>query len=368
MGKKAAHPSVFINKEFADILRAGAAEAERLNDLHPRQLNIIYRQKWFQLFVSKEYGGAGYSLPEVLKLEEGIAWADGSAGWVVTLCGGAAWFVGFLQPALARELLSAGNVCFAGSGAATGVAEIRDGGYAVTGMWKYASGSLHATAFTANCVVQKEGRPVRNANGAPVIKAFLFLKGEVILHRHWNTIGMRATGSHSFEVKDLAVPGERCFAIDPRHAVLKDSIYQYPFLQLAETTLTVNLAGMAHHFLDLCDTLLSNRIPTGDSPGWKGPDVRQILSECRADLDEHRFHFYRAVEESWQRCMRGEALTEEILQEVTRRSYALARKSTQSVDELYPYCGLVAADPTQEINRVWRDLHTASQHALFRMR
>lgn len=368
MQKKAAHPSTFIAREFADILRDCAADAERLNDLHPRQLEVVYNQNWFQIFVPKAYGGAGYSLPDAIRLEEGIAWADGSAGWVVTLCGGAAWFVGFLQPSLVREILSRGKVCFAGSGAATGVAEIRDGGYRVTGTWRYASGSLHATVFTANCVVQKEGRPVSDAEGNPLIKTFLFLKEEVMLHRHWSTIGMIATGSHSFEVKALDVSSARCFTIDARHSIMKEPIYQYPFLQLAESTLTVNLAGMANRFLDLCDRLLSNRITAGDRRGWKGPDARQILSERRAELDECRFHFYHAVEESWQRCMAGEVLTEETLGEVSRRSYDLARKSMQSVDALYPYCGLAAADPAQEINRVWRDLHTASQHALFSMR
>ncbi|MFA9217817.1 MAG: hypothetical protein ACEQSK_12030, partial [Sphingomonadaceae bacterium] len=35
-----------------------------------------------------------------------------------------------------------------------------------------------------------------------------------------------------------------------------------------------------------------------------------------------------------------------------------------AVDELYPYCGLHAAREDSAFNRVWRDFHTASQHAL----
>jgi hypothetical protein len=38
--------------------------------------------------------------------------------------------------------------------------------------------------------------------------------------------------------------------------------------------------------------------------------------------------------------------------------------SRHAVDALYPYCGLVAASADSAINRVWRDFHTASQHAL----
>jgi hypothetical protein len=38
--------------------------------------------------------------------------------------------------------------------------------------------------------------------------------------------------------------------------------------------------------------------------------------------------------------------------------------SRRAVDVLYPYCGLYAAREDAPINRVWRDFHTASQHAL----
>jgi hypothetical protein len=49
---------------------------------------------------------------------------------------------------------------------------------------------------------------------------------------------------------------------------------------------------------------------------------------------------------------------------VSEASLALAKQAQHIVNVLYPYCGLRAASPDTEINRVWRDLHTASQHAL----
>jgi hypothetical protein len=42
----------------------------------------------------------------------------------------------------------------------------------------------------------------------------------------------------------------------------------------------------------------------------------------------------------------------------------LASTSREVVDELFPLCGLVAADPASAINRVWRNLHTACLHPL----
>jgi hypothetical protein len=43
---------------------------------------------------------------------------------------------------------------------------------------------------------------------------------------------------------------------------------------------------------------------------------------------------------------------------------ALVNAGRDAVDAVYPLCGLHAADARSDINRVWRDLHTASQHAM----
>jgi alkylation response protein AidB-like acyl-CoA dehydrogenase len=362
---KIEHPSAFITKELVDIIRQASPQAEQLHDLHDDQLNLIYQQGWFKMFLPKEYHGLGWSLPDVLKMEEGLSWTDGSTAWVVTLCGGAGWFSGFLQPSLLKEILLNDKICFAGSGAATGTANLVPDGYEVNGFWKYASGSLHATVFTANCIIQKDGRSQYNTDGTHLLRAILFQKEEEILHRLWNSMGMIATASHSFEVKALKVPVNRCFAIDAKYAILKNPVYRYPFLQLAETTLTINLCGMAVRFLDLCGPIFSKKMQQRNTAGLQTRDLQELLASAKAELDQHRFAFYTSVERSWQVCECGKAIAQVELNDVSKTSYALAHRSLRIVDELYPYCGLTAANTRMEINRVWRNIHTASQHALF---
>ena len=365
---KIAHPSTFIDKRIADIIRDGAPEAERLTDLHPRQLKVIYQERWFKMFVAKKYGGLGWPLPRVLKLEEALSWADASTAWVVTLCGGAGWFTGFLHDTIAEEVAREEKMCFAGSGAPTGVANLTESGYNINGYWKYASGSLHATVFTANCMLYENGRPQYNIDDTPVIRAFLFLRDEVKLHGHWNSIGMIATGSYSFEVRDLTLPPERCFTIEAEYAILKDAVYRYPFLQLAETTLGVNMSGMAMRFLDLCDSIFSDKGGAAPSPAPRGTDRNEMLAVGKREMEKHRHEFYFAAEKSWDIVVTGGTIPSDVLQKVSDASFAIAHKSRQIVDALYPYCGMVAANSESEINRVWRNIHTASQHALFTSR
>ena len=234
-------------------------KAEQEKNLTVIQRDLIHKQKWLNMYVPKEYGGLGLSLPEILRIEEGLSWTDGSTAWVVTLCSGAAWFIGFLNTDLGKSIFENDQVCFAGSGAVTGIANKISGGYEIQGSWKYATGSLFATVFTVNCQLKENGVLLRHQDGTPVVQSFLLKKDEVIVHTTWSSMGMIATGSHTIEIKNIFVPFDRTFIIQPAHATLKDPIFQYPFLQLAETTLAVNLSGMAYRFFDLCAEIFSKR-------------------------------------------------------------------------------------------------------------
>ncbi len=357
--KATEHPSNWINKNLVDSIRKRAFEAENLKQLHSDQLNLIHQQKWLKIFVPKEFGGLELSLPEVLKMEEALAWTDGSTAWVVTLCAGAAWFVGFLDSNLAKEIFTNENALLAGSGAPTGTAEIISDGYLLNGNWNYASGSVHATVFTANCVIQKNGEPIIE-RGSPMIRAFVMKQNEITLHKTWNSMGMIATGSHSFEAKNLKVPANRCFQIEPSKAIISKPVFRYPFLQLAETTLAVNLSGLALRFIEQSEELISKKTNGNQMTSMKK------VTQAKTKLNQCRKEFYKAADTSWKSCAKKKAIPTSELRLVSRSSQYLVKLSLKLVDQLYPLCGLSAADSSLEVNRVWRNLHTASQHSLFK--
>lgn len=338
-------PATFLPDGAFDLIRDAALTAEKGRDLAPAVLDLIYREGWFKMLAPRRWGGKALPLPQVVRLEEGLAYADGSTGWVVTLCSGAGWFAGFIDAV--DDLFSDSRLCIAGSGSVGGEAQVVDGGYRVRGSWVYASGIRHATAYTANCRVMREGVEVAGADGQPLIRPFLFLPGEVRVREDWDAMGLVATGSHGFSVEDALVPAERMFAIDAATAVDGDPLYQYPFLPLAEVTLAANISGMGQHFLDCCADYFERRAL---------PDAAAMLEDARSELAGLRGEFYRSVDRSW------DQRSPELDAAVGRVSHELAAKVRGWADKLYPYAGLGAAGYHTEINRVWRDLHTAGQH------
>lgn len=352
------HPSAVLLPELVEQIRADAAQAEQKGVLTSRQTGLAVQQQWFTMLAPKVYGGLEKALPEVVRLEEAIAWADGSMGWVVTLCSGAGWFGGFMDAGFAATVFSDKNVCLAGSGAASGIAEITDKGYRVSGKWWHASGAPHNTVFTANCRLYKNGMPVMDDKGEPVIRAFAFLRKEVTIISTWHSLGLVATASDAFEVADLMVSSERMFHIDKDVTVTSGALYRYPFLQLAEVTLAANLSGMALHFMEEAAQLTQAK--EKQSSGI----AQQVYIKAAAALDAARNLFYNVSDHSWEEQLLTGMVNDALLRQVSEAARALAVQSRIAVDQVYPWCGLAAADKRSVINRVWRDIHTASQHNL----
>jgi alkylation response protein AidB-like acyl-CoA dehydrogenase len=356
------HPSYYLRPDWVKIIRERSSEAESMAKLHPDQLVIVYEQGWFKILVPAAYSGREMPLPELVRLEESISWADGSVGWVVTLCCGAGWFGGFLQPEKAKDVFSAPKVCLAGSGAATGTATITENGYLINGTWKYASGAHHATHFTANCIIKKGDETVLYEDDIPLVLPFIFDSNDVEVFPAWKYVGMMGTGSDAFRVTDLTVNTDCCFKIDPAAAVVNGSLYQYPFLQLAEATLAANISGIAIHFMDCCEGIFKDKLTQEKYSDAQKNVLTEILKQLTDDLETTRRTFYMAVDHSWEVLQSGN--NQQALQDVSSTSRKLAKTARECVDQLYPYCGLQAANPESEINKTWRDIHTASQHSL----
>ena len=349
-----------LSKKEITELRSLCGIAEQKGELTPALLRIIYRKKWFKLFIPKEQGGLAMNLPEALKLEEQLAYVDGSLGWTVTLCSGANFFVGFMDKKKTGKLFHAKNVCLGGSGATSGVATKTKDGYVVKGRWKYATGAAHLTHFTANCMIEKNGKPVLQKDGTALFRSFYFKRSEVTIYNDWDAMGLKATSSRSFSVKNLKVKEERSFVIDHAHVTLDHPVYTYPFLPFAETTLAVDTLGMMNHLLDEASAILKEKSIT-DSQLQLAEDA---LHSARHEINMLRTDFYNAVENSWTELMVSKRLSKKTTRQLSNISRQLVKVCRSHAAMVYPYCGLAKTSQHSDFNRVFRDIFTASQHAL----
>jgi len=341
-----------------------AAASERLGQLSEEWLETIHREKWFRLFVPKELDGLGLDLTEALRVEEKLAYYDASLGWTVTLCAGAAWFVGFMESELRKEVFADLKACLAGSGFVGGTADRVDGNYLISGSWTYASGALHASHFTANCEILEDGEPLLDKKGNPVVRAFILKKDEVEILEGWNYMGMIATGSHAFRTENLTVPANRAFEILPEKATLADPLFRYPFLQFAEVTLAVNILGITRHLTELIGESFWRRHEYRSYDKKHLKFFERLLEKKKDKLEKLKKEFYKLVRESFEELESKGKISKSLLKQVSGISRKLTQTCRESNGRLYPFAGLEAAKTHTELNRVWRDFNTVSQHAL----
>ncbi|MDY0779892.1 hypothetical protein [Tenacibaculum sp. IB213877] len=311
-------------------------------------LQIIHQQKWLQIWVPKKYNGLDYSLIHGLKLLQQLAEIDGSLGWFVTLCSGANFFSRNLKENVAKEVFFTLNVCLGGSGMITGTATKTDDNYLINGTWHYATGAPELTHITLNAQLIENGTPLINSDGSPVFKSFLLEASQVHFINNWNSMGMMDTASDSFEVRNQLVSEERSFSYDKFYT--NGVLDQIPFEIFADLTLLVNYLGMAKHYAEL--SLKSINLP--------------IQQELLSYIQEKTKEVYNFASDTEKILTNNANFSSTFKQKVHHSGEEIIEKLSEFIIKIYPYIGIKACKVDEEINRVFRDYFTATQHKNFR--
>jgi hypothetical protein len=165
-------------------------------------------------------------------------------------------------------------------------------------------------------------------------------------------------------VKVAQFAGNRIFKRVASEAIVKGSLYQFPYAQIAESVIAANLAGMAKHFIDLASEIFSTGLSRDGGRLADDLTVQETLRKQSQKFLDARTKFYYGVELAWRAITNGQQVKQAILYKVTTTAADLSRRARECVDALYPFCGMQAGDKRTEINRVWRDIHTASLYGV----
>lgn len=311
----------------------------------PEVLDWIAKENLWNIWVPKAFGGREMSLADGLSKLQSLARLDGSLGWTVTLCSGANYFIGNLQPGTAREIFEQPAV-FGGSGGMFGTAEKYGDHYKLNGTWRYATGAPYLTHFTLNAKITESGKEQTNEDGSPKFLSFVIPAADVSIIEDWNTMGLKASATHSFEVKDVMV--DERFSFVYNRFYLEQPIFKIHFSVFADLTLWVNYIGMAEHFLT--EAFMS------DKQEWK--DLQQAIYSA----NEKAYDFAKQIENL---TGKAEVITESLINEVHQSAVDSVKELSKAIISVYPYVGVKGSRESHELNKIFRDYFTATQHHIF---
>lgn len=315
----------------------------------PEVINWIEQENLWNLWVPKIFGGLELSFSEGLQRLKELARIDGSLGWTVTLCSGANYFMGNLKPEISKKIFldKKTMVCFGGSGGVFGTAEKRNDHYLLSGLWRYATGAPYLTHFTLNAKILENGNEVIDSDGSAVIRSFVVPREDVEIITDWDSMGLRATATHSFKVNEKSVHEDYSFVYNQFY--LPHPIFKISFSVFADLTLWANYLGMAQHFLEEGKQLLKL-------------EKTMFLTNTISKAAESIMAYSKEIEQT---ITSGKEITTDRIQNIHETAADSVRQLSQGIIEVYPYVGVKPTKKDQPINQVFRDYFTATQHHIF---
>ena len=313
-------------------------------------LNWIAEENFWNIWVPKNYGGLEMPFSEGLKTLKKIAKIDGSLGWTITLCSGANYFIGNLTEHFAKEIFlnSETNVCLGGSGGIFGTAEkLKDDKYRISGKWRYATGAPYLSHFTLNAEIWEDGKRLLKEDGSPKILSFILPKKDVKIINDWHTMGLKASVTQSFNVENIVV--DKGYSFIYNEFYLPQEIFRIPFSVFADLTLWVNYIGMAEHFLEEAQKIRPS----------------ELLKSLENTLSNANLQVIQKSEKIEDMISLGNKISATFITEVHKIASVSVKNLSNEIMNVYPYLGIGASSENHQLNQVFRDYFTATQHHIF---
>lgn len=301
-------------------------ETETLRRLPSELVEELVATGVFRLAIPRVLGGDELDPPDQLRVIETISASDGSTGWCAMIALGNGIFAGYMPETGAKEVFADPSRPTAASIAPTGSATPVDGGFRVSGRWRFASGIDHAEWVLGGCVVVENGAPRMTPVGMPQTTHLFMPAREVQIHDTWYVSGLCGTGSHDFEAADVFVPEERVVAVfDPAHH-RPEPLFQMPVLPLFAAHIGAVTLGIARAALDELTELSIEKTPSFSTVRMADKPVTQVdLARAEARIGAARAFLYETLDDVWQTVAAG--------LEPTKRQHALCRAAAVHASE-----------------------------------
>jgi len=331
--------------QAAEIAERHTARADAERRLAPEVVDALVTAGFARSFVPVPFGGEPVGYAEVSAAVARVAEGCASAAWVASLLSQGSRITGYLPPKGQAEVWGDGpDAQVVVALVAQGRAEAVDGGWLLSGVWPYASG----VEFSDWALV------LATPEGAGEALFFAVPRRSYTITDSWNSLGMRATGSHSLNLDRVFVPGHCSFPraemFEGRPADGGESYHRVPLFAINGLTFGSPVLGAARAALRTAAVSLGR--PDADRTGYARSaaevDAAGLLLERAATLaDRGRFDGDLVA-----RASRDSAFAVDLL--------------VTAVDRLFAATGTRGQAETDPLQRIWRDVHTAGSHGVLR--
>lgn len=346
-------PDAYLSK-----WRERAALADRNRQLSDETLRELHASGLLALVCPRRVQPTLPGWPTLVRSSRTAARACASTGWLISLVGGHAAIAARLDQAFETKLYSTGTPQLFASASAGPDSRLsmEPQGMRVSGRWRFSSGIEHATWLILNA-------PCANHPTAEASERFLVViaRKDIAVLDSWDSIGMRATGSHDVQTPGLLVPHHEVFPLQqvfgPRPAGAgHEYLYSVPIVPFITTSIIGPILGCAEgayalHLQALARQATPPPATTLERVAHSGAQLAAASALFDSLLD--RLHASGQAQR---------ALTEPQLLALKRDRSYLTHQCVEAVRRLVEHSSASLMTTDNPLHRHWRDLQTMAAH------
>lgn len=345
-------------------LRERAHEAETLRRLPDATVKDLYATGMMRLLQPKRYGGYEMDWAAHAEAARVIARACSSTAWVVAVVGAHAAILARMPKQCQDEVWGPNQdqIIATASARKDGTARQVDGGYIVTGTWRFASGVDHADWCMVPAPVEAGERGLHDAPG---FLRVLMPKADYEIQDTWFVSGVKASGSKDVHCNEVFVPEHRVmdsratFAPNPPGAAVNPEHYLYrlEFGPYFGSSLLGPMLGAAEGaYADYRDitAVREGALFGGKVAGMV--QVQQRLAESAAEIKAARLVYESNNRLLHERGAAGKGLNHDEMLEMNRDRAFVAKLLIGAVTRLVRQMGAMGLYDDNPVQRHYRDL------------
>ena len=338
-------------------IRAAADEIEAGRRVPRAIVDGMIDAGLFRLCVPRSLGGLEAHPRELVDAFATIAAADGSTGWCAMIGANSGLVSAYLPEPLAREIYGDPRAVTGGVFAPFGTATPAGDGWRVSGRWPFASGSEHCTWLMGGAIVRD--------GGPPRARMMLFPASEVRIVDTWTVSGLRGTGSHDMTVEDALVPSARSVSLTDDRPREPGGLYKFPAFGLLAFGIAAVALGIARAAIDELVRLAGGKRSQGSRRTLAERGVVQAeVAQAEALVRAGRAFLDDAIDRAWARAASADAIGVEERVGLRLAATHATTSAARAVDLAYNAGGGTAVYATSPLQRCFRDVHVATQHAM----
>ena len=322
----------------------------------------------FRMLAGKEHAGLELDPVTTAKVVEAIANANGSAGWVAMILSITPYWVGaFLEEDVAKGFFQVDPpVLLGGTQVPHGKAVKTDGGWRLTGQWPFASACHHSNWLSTGSWMYRGDEPVLEEDGRPMWRLFMSPASSCRILDTWHTTGLKGTGSHDYTLDDVFVPDQLVVKHPAQGKPLRtEPHFAYPGVSVPMMT-SVSL-GIAQAAVDGLTELLREKVDQRNNRPVSGDAEKQVdLAKAEFLVGSARAYLHKSLGQLWARVQEGGEVSADLRSRLRIACTSAVLASVQAVDLAYAAAGASSIYDSSNIERCFRDVHTAAAHAFVR--